>query len=56
MRGEYNYAPDWYDVTIRGNGRKYRIPGDPKHNGHHYWGSVIINDDTHTVYVKVVWS
>jgi hypothetical protein len=50
-----NDWPDWYDPTIETKGRKYEIPGDPKNNGHN-WGSIIVNDETNTVYVWVCWS
>ncbi len=44
--------PFWYDVTIRRKGRQYEIPAADHHN----WGWVTINDETHTVYIEVVWS
>lgn len=44
--------PEWYDVTIKLKGRKYKIPAFKHHN----WGSVIINDETNTVYINVIWS
>jgi len=47
--------PEWYDLTIKVKGRKYEIPGDPQRNGHNC-GSVIVNDETSTVYIKVIWS
>lgn len=48
-------CPTWYNPTIRGKGRKYEIPPDPNIPGHN-WGSVIINDETNTVYINVIWS
>ncbi|MHC4573302.1 MAG: DUF4190 domain-containing protein [Planctomycetota bacterium] len=58
-RHEYYFPmssnPQWYDLTIRVNGRKYEIPGDPNKGGHN-WGTVIINDQTNTVYINVIWS
>jgi hypothetical protein len=48
-------APKWYDVTMKGKGRRYEIPGDPDNKGYNF-GSVIINDQTNTVYIRVVWS
>ena len=47
--------PKWYDLTIKVKGRKYGIPGDPNEEGHN-WGSVLINDETDTVYISVIWS
>jgi hypothetical protein len=47
--------PQWYDLTIKVKGRKYEIPGDPNNRGHN-WGTVIINDQTNTVFVNVIWS
>ena len=47
--------PQWYDLTIKVNGRKYEIPGDPDKGGHN-WGTVIINDENNTVYINVIWS
>lgn len=47
--------PQWYDLTIKVNGRKYEIPGDPNKGGHN-WGTVIINDQTNTVFINVIWS
>ncbi len=46
------YSPKWYDPTIRVRGRKYEIPSEKMHN----WGSVIVNDQTNTVYIWVIWS
>jgi hypothetical protein len=51
----YNLTPEWYDLTIKVKGRMYEIPGDPDMRGHN-WGSVIINDETNTVYINVIWS
>lgn len=47
--------PKWYDLTIKVKGRQYEIPGDPNKKGHN-WGSVLINDETNTVYIYVIWS
>ena len=47
--------PEWYNPTIKKNGRIYKIPGDPEMKGHN-WGEVIINDETNTVYIWVCWS
>jgi hypothetical protein len=44
--------PEWYDITIKLKGRRYKIPAFEHHN----WGSVIINDETNTVYINVIWS
>ncbi|MGD9110620.1 MAG: DUF4190 domain-containing protein [Phycisphaerales bacterium] len=58
IKHDYYYrhedTPDWYEPTIN-IGRKYEIPGDPNKNGHN-WGSVIINDESHCVYIEVIWS
>ncbi|MFA5865501.1 MAG: DUF4190 domain-containing protein [Phycisphaerae bacterium] len=48
-----NHWPIWYDPTIKIKGRKYEIPSDVR--GHN-WGSVIIDDETSTVYISVIWS
>ncbi|MHC4721950.1 MAG: DUF4190 domain-containing protein [Planctomycetota bacterium] len=48
---ESNY-PSWYRPTMKVKGRRYLIPPD----GYHNWGSVIINDETNTVYISVIWS
>lgn len=56
---EYYYEydnPDWYKPTIKIKGRLYNIPGDPKYDGAHNMGEVIIDDETNTVYISVVWS
>lgn len=62
MKHKYYYRhsgylgpPPWYEPTIRANGRMYKIPGDPNKRRHN-WGSVIINDETNTVYIDVIWS
>ena len=47
--------PPWYKPTIKKRGRIYKIPGDPEKGGHN-WGSVIVNDETNTVYIWVIWS
>ena len=47
--------PNWYNPTIETRGRKYEIPGDQKKKGHN-WGSIIVNDETNTVYIWVCWS
>ena len=52
---EHQGAPAWYKPTITKNGRMYKIPGDPNMRGHN-WGSVIVNDETNTVYIWVIWS
>jgi len=44
--------PEWYKIEIRLKGRRYEIPSFEHHN----WGSVIINDETNTVYINVIWS
>jgi len=44
--------PSWYDPTIAVKGREYAIPPV---NGHDS-GSVVVNDATGTVYIRVVWS
>jgi hypothetical protein len=44
--------PEWYNIAIRLKGRRYEIPAFKHHN----WGSVIINDETNTVYINVIWS
>lgn len=44
--------PEWYNIEIRLKGRRYEIPSFEHHN----WGSVIINDETNTVYINVIWS
>ena len=44
--------PQWYNIEIRLKGRRYEIPSFKHHN----WGSVIINDETNTVYINVIWS
>ena len=41
-------TPDWYTPTIKIKGRVYNFIGEPS-------GVVIINDETHTVYVRIVW-
>ena len=46
-------APVWWDEELRGAGRKYEIPSDA--NGH-WWGYVIYNEATGTVYIKITWS
>lgn len=38
----------WFDPTIRTRGRKYVIPQDKHANG----GQVIVNDETHVVYIR----
>ena len=45
-------APDWYKSGIRGPGRRYEI--QPK--GYHNPGEVIIDDQTNTIFVKLVFS
>jgi hypothetical protein len=47
-----DYLPQWYRPMIRNKGRRYEIPAKDSHN----WGSVIINDETGTVYINVIWS
>jgi len=49
------YSPSWYKPTIKVKGRIYMIPGYPNKRGHN-WGSVIINDETNTVYISIIWS
>ena len=44
--------PDWYDPTVRGKGRLYRIPSVKMFND----GTVIVDDETNTVYIEVIWS
>lgn len=44
--------PDWYDPTIKNEGRFYEIPSLEGHD----WGSVIVNFETNTVYIYVIWS
>ena len=44
--------PDWYMGPHRARGRYFEIPN---HEGHN-WGEIIIDDETHTVYINVVWS
>ena len=51
----YHMDPKWYDLTIKVKGRQYEIPGDPNKKGHNS-GSVLINDETDTVYIYVIWS
>ena len=45
-------APGWYSPQIRQRGRGYNIPAE----GYHNWGEVIVDDEEHIVFVKVVWS
>ncbi|MHC4075230.1 MAG: hypothetical protein ACYSRR_03495 [Planctomycetota bacterium] len=47
--------PPWYEPVIRIKGRMYEIPGDPNMRDHNY-GSVIIDDETNTVFITVIWS
>jgi len=44
--------PEWYMGPHRARGRYFEIPS---HEGHN-WGEIIIDDETHTVYINVVWS
>ena len=46
------YWPDWYDPTIRLKGRKYDITTS---EDNHRRGTVVINDETDTVYILVRW-
>jgi hypothetical protein len=48
-------APSWYDTAIRVKGRFFEVPGDPDLRGHNS-GSVVIDDETHVVYVYIMWS
>ena len=45
-------TPEWYNPQIRQRGRRYNIPAE----GFHNWGEVIVDDEEHVVFVKVVWS
>ena len=45
-------APKWYKEQLRNKGRIYEIPPEEGHNS----GTVIIDDSTNTVYIKVIWS
>jgi len=47
--------PPWYNITIKMKGKRYEIPGDPIKKGHN-WGSVVVNEETNTVYIHVIWS
>jgi len=47
--------PDWWKPTIKIKGRVYEIPPDNDMRGHNS-GSLIINDETNTVYIWVMWS
>jgi hypothetical protein len=47
--------PKWFEPTIRVKGRRYEIPPDKDLRGHNS-GEVIINDETNTVYINVIWS
>ena len=48
----HKWTPPWYAPTIREKGRTWTSPPHKHHNG----GSVIVDDETHTVYIKVIWS
>jgi len=45
-------TPEWYNPQIRQRGRRYNIPAE----GFHNWGEVIVDDEEHVVFVKVIWS
>ena len=55
-RHEYYFrdrqAPDWFEPTIKMKGREYSIPSKGDHN----WGYVIIDDEKHIVFIKVIFS
>lgn len=47
-----SYMPQWYNPSTIVKGRKFEIPAA----NHHNWGTVIIDDQTNTVYIEVTWS
>ncbi|AQT67012.1 hypothetical protein STSP2_00150 [Anaerohalosphaera lusitana] len=49
----FHRMPRWYRPTVRVKGRRYEI--EPDESGHN-WGTVVVDDETNTVYVKVIWS
>ncbi len=44
--------PGWFNFKTIRHGKKYAIPPEKYHN----WGDVIIDHETNTVYIKIVWS
>lgn len=46
------YQPEWFDPPKRAKGRLYEIPAFESHN----WGSVIVNEESGTVYIEIIWS
>jgi hypothetical protein len=45
-------SPDWYQQEVRGPARKYEVQ-PPRYQ---YPGEVLIDDETHTVYVYLIFS
>ena len=56
VEGDSKYEPSWYPPTIQGKAKKWTIPGDPKYQGYHNSGELIIDEDNGAVYAKVIWS